>query len=51
MENNINDNESRFLLLITQSSLSQYLVIQIIKNVSKEKEYNFYLGSLLLEND
>jgi len=48
--NNINENENRFLLLITQSSLSQYLIIEMLKRRNKEKEYIYYLGSLL-END
>ena len=44
--NNINDFESRFLLLITQASLSQYLVMQIIKKEEEERDYFYYLGSL-----
>ncbi len=48
--NNIKDNESRYLLLITQSSLSQYLVIQMLKEEQDEREIIYYLGSLFEED-
>jgi hypothetical protein len=48
--NNINDNESRFLLLITQSTLSQYLIMQMIKEDHNDKECIYYLGSLFEED-
>ena len=50
IKNNINDFECRFLLLITQSSLSQYLVMNIIQNEEEEREYFYYLGSLFEED-
>ena len=46
IKKNIKDNESRYLLLITKSSLSQYLVKQIIKSEQEEREIVYYLGSL-----
>ena len=48
--NNINDNESRFLLLITQSTLSQYLIMQLLKEENNDKEYIYLLGSLFEED-
>ena len=49
IEDNIKDNERRYLLLITKSNLSQYLVKQIIKN-QEEREIIYYLGSLFEED-
>lgn len=46
IKRNIKDNESRYLLLITESNLSQYLVKQMIKSEQEEREIVYYLGSL-----
>ena len=46
IKSNIKDNESRYLLLITKSNLSQYLVKQIIKSENDGREIIYYLGSL-----
>ena len=40
---------SRFLLLITES-LSQYLIMQMLKEDHNDKEYIYYLGSLFEED-
>ena len=50
IKNNIKDNESRYLLLITKSNLSQYLVKQILKSDQEEREVIYYLGSLFEED-
>ena len=50
IKNNIKDNESRYLLLITKSNLSQYLIRQMIKSEQEEREIIYYLGSLFEED-
>ena len=50
IKNNIKNNESRYLLLITKSNLSQYLVRQMIKSDQEEREIIYYLGSLFEED-
>ena len=50
ISNNIKDNESRYLLLITKSNLSQYLVRQMLKAEQEEREIIYYLGSLFEED-
>jgi hypothetical protein len=42
---NINDNESRYLLLISKSSTSYYLLMQILNEESKKRNYSFHIGS------
>ena len=44
IKNNINEDDTRFLLLIMKSNLSQYLILQILKE--ENKKYFYYLGSL-----
>ena len=46
IKNNINDEDSRYLLLIMKSNLSQYLILKILKNESEENKIFYYLGSL-----
>ena len=47
IKNNINDEDSRYLLLIMKSNLSQYLILKILKSESEEnKIFYYYLGSL-----
>ena len=50
ISNNIKDNESRYLLLITKSNLSQYLVKKMVKSDQEEREIIYYLGSLFEED-
>lgn len=47
---NLNDNDSRYLLLIMKSNLSQYLVLKILKGEKDEKKIFYYLGSLFEED-
>ena len=46
IKNNINDEDSRYLLLIMKSNLSQYLILKILKTEMEEKKIFYYLGSL-----
>ena len=46
IKNNLTDDDSRYLLLITKSNLSHYLVLNIIKDVREENKIIYYLGSL-----
>ena len=48
--NNIIENESRFLLLVTQSAISQYLIMHILNEDNNDKEHIYYLGSLFEED-
>ena len=43
IESNINDNQCRFLLVISNSSLSQFLIKSILEKLNKK--YIFFLGS------
>ncbi|OUM66041.1 hypothetical protein PIROE2DRAFT_6839 [Piromyces sp. E2] len=43
IEENIDDHENRFLLIITDSSLSPYLITSLLKK--KERKFKFYYGS------
>ena len=43
IKDNINDLDSRYLLVISKSSLSNYLLSSIL--VDEDKDYNFYIGS------
>ena len=47
---NLNDNDSRYLLLIMKSNLSQYLVLRILKGEKDENKIIYYLGSLFEED-
>ena len=47
---NLNDNDSRYLLLIMKSNLSQYLVLKILKGEKEENKIVYYLGSLFEED-
>jgi len=49
IKENINDLESRYLLIISKSYLSTFLLSSILKSEDK-KEYRFYIGSKL-KND
>ena len=46
IKNNINDDDSRYLLLIMKSNLSQYLILKILKGEIEENKIFYYLGSL-----
>ena len=46
IKNNLNDEDGRFLLLIMKSNLSQYLILNITKDVREENKIFYYLGSL-----
>ena len=46
IKNNLSDDDSRYLLLIMKSNLSQYLILNIIKDVREENKVIYYLGSL-----
>ena len=48
IKNNLNEDDSRYLLLIMKSNLGEYLILQILKNL--EKNYFYYLGSLFDED-
>ncbi len=45
IENNIKDNKSRFLLIISTSSTSRFLIGEILEDL--QKKYVFFLGSIL----
>ena len=42
---NINDKDSRYLLLISKSSTSYYLLMSILNEENKNKNYSFHIGS------
>ena len=44
---NLNDNDSRYLLLIMKSNLTQYLILKILKGEKKENKIFYYLESLV----
>ena len=46
IKNNLDDEDSRFLLLIMKSNLSQYLILRILNLESEENKIFYYLGSL-----
>ena len=48
IENNIKDNQSRFLLIISTSSISQFLIGEILEDL--QKKYIFFLGSHFEDN-
>ena len=48
IENNIKDNQSRFLLIISTSSTSQFLIGEILEDL--QKKYVFFLGSHFEDN-
>ena len=45
IKENINDPESRYLLLISKSSVSYYLLMSILEDESMNKNSSFYIGS------
>ena len=45
IKDNINDPKSRYLLVISKSSLSPFLISNILDNENCKKEYLFYQGS------
>ena len=45
IKNNLEDKDSRFLLLIMKSNLSHYLILNILTKLNKDKIF-YYLGSL-----
>ena len=46
IKNNIDNDDSRYLLLIMKSNLSQYLILNIIRDIKEENKIIYYLGSL-----
>ena len=46
IKNNLDSDYSRYLLLIMKSNLSQYLILNIIKDIKEENKIIYYLGSL-----
>ena len=46
IKNNINDENSRYLLLIMKSNLRQYLILKILKSESEENKIFYNWGSL-----
>ena len=46
IKNNLEGDDSRYLLLIMKSNLSQYLILNIIKDIKEENKIIYYLGSL-----
>ena len=48
IKNNINEIDSRYLLLIMKSNLGEYLILQILRTLGKK--YFYYLGSLFDED-
>ena len=46
IKSNINDEDSRYLLLIMKSNLSQYLILRILRAETEENKIFYYLGSL-----
>ena len=47
---NLNDDDSRYLLLIMKSNLAQYLVLKILNGEKKKNKIIYYLGSLFEED-
>ena len=45
IQENINDKDSRYLLLISKSSISHYLLSTILQDKKVNKESSFYIGS------
>ncbi len=50
IRNNIKNSDNRYLLLITHSNLSQYLIGNILKENQDKKNIIYYLGSLFEED-
>ena len=46
IKNNLNEEDSRYLLLIMKSNLSQYLILRILNSEKEENKIIYYLGSL-----
>ena len=46
IKNNLESDDSRYLLLIMKSNLNQYLVLNILKNIKEDNKIIYYLGSL-----
>ena len=46
IKNNLNDDDTRYLLLIMKSNLGQYLVLNILKDIREMNKIIYYLGSL-----
>ncbi len=46
IKSNLNEEDSRYLLLIMKSNLSQYLILNILKSESEDNKIFYYLGSL-----
>ncbi len=45
IQDNIDDNKSRYLLLITKTSISEFLINSILENLKKEINIIYYIGS------
>ena len=50
IKENINDNQSRYLLLISKSSVSNYLLNSILNDESVKKDSAFYIGSRFIKD-
>ena len=50
IKENINDNQSRYLLLISKSSVSNYLLNSILNDKSVKKDSSFYIGSRFIKD-
>ena len=50
IKENINDNQSRYLLLISKSSVSNYLLNSILNDESVKKDSSFYIGSRFIKD-
>ena len=46
IKNNLYSEDSRYLLLIMKSNLSQYLILNILKDIREDNKIIYYLGSL-----
>ena len=46
IKNNLYSEDSRYLLLIMKSNLSQYLILNILKYIKEDNKIIYYLGSL-----
>ena len=50
IKDNINDKGSRYLLLISKSSLSNYLISTILSDETVNKDSSFYIGSRFIKD-
>jgi len=50
IKENINDNKSRYLLLISKSSVSNYLLNSILNDETVNKDSAFYIGSRFIKD-